>query len=346
MILISPNGTPITSGSMVNNNLYKLRFNYVSYNKDTPNTDVQINLSTQAQTFTWESWHQCFGHVSYSGLMKLHTQNLVERFTVDMDSPKLDCPACIAVKQSEKPFGPPTKRVSQAGELTHADLWGKYEITSINRSQYYLLLIDDATHYITVHFLKTKDQAAQQTKNYFTYLSVHEKQPRAIRIDHGTEFINHNLMTWCEMWGIDVQRMVPYSPSQNGVAERMNWTLVELARAMLTAAELPEFLWESAVEHAAYIRNRSFTTSLQGSTPYQAWHDKKPDIRHLREFGAPIWILLQGQKIPQKMLPKSTHKAYVGHDDGSGTVKYYNVETRRILTSWNFHLSSIVTAMD
>src|SRR6267142_3281687 len=341
MILISPNGTPITSGSMVNNNLYKLRFNYVSYNKDTPNTDVQINLSTQAQTFTWESWHQCFGHVSYSGLMKLHTQNLVERFTVDMDSPKLDCPAFIAVKQSEKPFGPPTKRVSQAGELTHADLWGKYEITSINRSQYYLLLIDDATHYITVHFLKTKDQAAQQTKNYFTYLSVHEKQPRAIRIDHGTEFINHNLMTWCEMWGIDVQRMVPYSPSQNGMAERMNQTLVELARAMLTAAELPEFLWESAVEHAAYIRNQSFTTSLQGSTPYQAWHDKKPDIRHLHEFGAPVWILLQGQKIPWKMLLKSTCKAYVRHDDGSGAVKYYNTETHRILTSWNFHLSSV-----
>jgi len=180
MILISPNGTPIASGSMVNNNLYKLRFNYVSYNKDTPNTDVQINLSTQAQMFTWESWHRRFRHVSYSSLTKLHTQNLVEGFTIDMDSPKPDCPACIAAKQSEKPFGPPTKRVSQAGKLTHTDLWGKYEIASINGSQYYLLLINDATCYITVRFLKTKDQAAQQTKNYFTYLSVREKQPHAI----------------------------------------------------------------------------------------------------------------------------------------------------------------------
>jgi len=52
----------------------------------------------------------------------------------------------------------------------------------------------------------------------------------------------------------------------------MNRTLIELARAMLTAADLPEFLWEPAVEHAVYICNRSFTTSLQGSTPYQAWH--------------------------------------------------------------------------
>jgi len=85
----------------------------------------------------------------------------------------------------------------------------------------------------------------------------------------------------------------------------MNRTLVELARAMLTAADLPEFLWEPAVEHAAYICNRSFTTSLQGSTPYQAWHGERPDITHLCEFGTPVWILLQGQKVAHKMLPKS-----------------------------------------
>ena len=110
---------------------------------------------------------------------------------------------------------------------------------------------------------------------------------------------------------------------------------------MLTAAQLPEFLWEPAVEHAAYIRNRSFTTSLQGMTPYQAWHDKKPDVTHLREFGAPVWILLQGQKIPRKMLPKSARKAYVGHEDGPEAVKYYNAETRKILTSRNFQLPSV-----
>src|SRR6266850_1948745 len=180
-----------------------------------------------------------------------------------------------------------------------------------------------------------------QEEMHFTYLSVREKQPRAIQINCGTEFINHDLMTWCETRGIDVQCTAPYSPSQNGVAERMNQTLVELARAMLTAADLPEFLWEPAVEHAAYIQNRSFTTSLQGMTPYQAWHNKKLDVTHLREFGTPVWILLQGQKIPQKMLPKSTHKAYVGHNDGSGAVKYYNVEMSRILTSRNFHLHSV-----
>ena len=121
-------------------------------------------------------------------------------------------------------------------------------------------------------FLKTKNQAGQQIKNYFSHLSVRNKPPRAIRIDHGTEFLNQDLITWCNTRGIDVQCTAPYSPSQNGVAERMNRTLIELMQAMLTATDLPKYLWEPAVEHAVYICNRSFITSLQGSTPYQAWH--------------------------------------------------------------------------
>src|SRR6266850_47187 len=118
----------------------------------------------------------------------------------------------------------------------------------------------------------------------------------------------------------------------------MNRMLEELVQAMLLVAKLPEFLWEPAVEHAAYIRNRSFTTSLQNSTPYEAWYGNKPDISNLHEFGAFMWILLQGQKIQRKMLPKSAHHAYVRHEDGSGAIKYYNAQSRKILSSHNFHL--------
>jgi GAG-pre-integrase domain len=120
--LISPSSVPIVTGSMMNNNLYKLTFNYANKNNNVQNTNVQISFSTQSHALTWEAWHRHFGHVSYNGLAKLHTQNLVDGFTVDMDSPKPECPACIAAKQSEKPFGQLTKKASKAGELTHADL--------------------------------------------------------------------------------------------------------------------------------------------------------------------------------------------------------------------------------
>jgi hypothetical protein len=61
----------------------------------------------------------------------------------------------------------------------------------------------------------------------------------------------------------------------------MNRTLVELARAMITAQNLPEFLWEPAVAHAAYVQNRVYTRALKGETPYQVWFGQKPDITHL-----------------------------------------------------------------
>jgi hypothetical protein len=64
---------------------------------------------------------------------------------------------------------------------------------------------------------------------------------------------------------------------------------------------------------------------------------KKPNVSHLREFGAPIWILSQGQNEDQKMLPKSKRKIYLGFDNGSNAIKYYNAETCKVLTSHNFH---------
>ena len=126
--------------------------------------------------------------------------------------------------------------------------------------------------------------------------------------------------------------MVPYSPSQNGIAEQMNRTLVELTHAMIKGQDVPEFLWEYPIAHATYLQNRSSTTFLKDSTPYQL-RSIKPNINHLCEFGAPVWVLLQGQKIPRKILPKSKKQIYIGFDDGSKSVKYYNAETRNILTS-------------
>jgi len=197
-------------------------------------------------------------------------------------------------------------------------------------------MIDDAAWYITIEFLKTKDQAAQWIMNYMTYLKVWDRSPCTIRADQGTEFVNQSLKNWCHTQGIELQVTAPYSPSQNRVAERMNHMLVELVHAMLMAAELPEFLWEPAIVHAAYLRNLSHTKPRAKITPYQLWNDKKPNIGHLWEFGAPVWVLLQGQKVQRKMLPKSQRRAYVGYDEGSKSIKYYNAATRNILTSRNY----------
>ena len=97
----------------------------------------------------------------------------------------------------------------------------------------------------------------------------------------GGEFLNKILISWCRKQGYELQMTALYLPSQNGVAERMNRTLVELGHAMLKGQDLPEFLWEYMIVHAAYLRNRAYMTFLKDKTPYQIWNNAKPNVNHL-----------------------------------------------------------------
>ena len=230
---------------------------------------------------------------------------------VDQKSPTLDCPSCTEAKLHIKPFNQKAEsKCKHKGKLTHIDLWGKYDISSISGHQYYLLLVDNAMRYVTMYFLKGKHKALQQVKNYLAHLQVRGMSTHAICIDCGTEFINKDLQLWCHAKGMEIQFTAPYSPSQNGVAEHMNCTLVELACAMLIASKLPKYLWEQAVAHMAYVQNCAYTIAVSRHTPYEAWNGRKPNVLHLCEFGAPVWVLLQGQHVTRKILPKSKKHAY------------------------------------
>ena len=80
-----------------------------------------------------------------------------------------------------------------------------------------------------------------------------------MRFDNGKELVNEESRRWANEKGITIETTAPYSPSQNGVAERFNRTLLELARAMLIASKLPTFLWDGAISHANYPRNHAPT---------------------------------------------------------------------------------------
>ena len=121
---------------------------------------------------------------------------------------------------------------------------------------------------------------------------------------------------------------------QHGTAEWVNRTIVELARAMLIHRDLPVFLWEEAVSHVAYLRNRAQTRALQGKTPYAMWTGRKPDVSHLREFGSAVWVLLEGQ--PDKLQPKAAKFVLTGYNDDSSSIRFYDARTRWIQSSWNF----------
>ena len=103
-------------------------------------------------------------------------------------------------------------------------------------------MVDNVKRYITINFCKEKSDAAQLIINYLAHQIMNGRMPKAIQIDQGKEFVNQKLCDWCHEKGIELRLTAPYSPSQNGIAEQMNQMLEELARAMLTAQNLPKFL--------------------------------------------------------------------------------------------------------
>ena len=82
--------------------------------------------------------------------------------------------------------------------------------------------------------------------------------------------MNEKIKRWAAEKGIIIETTAPYSPSQNGVAERFNWTLLKLAHAMLFKKNLPMFPWDEAVAHAPYLCNQAPIQALDGMTPFEA----------------------------------------------------------------------------
>ncbi|MBO1694889.1 hypothetical protein, partial [Bacteroides uniformis] len=122
----------------------------------------------------------------------------------------------------------------------------------------------------------------------------------------------------------------PYTPQQNGVAERMNRTLMEKARNMLSGTGLGQEFWVEAVETGCYLVNRSPSSSLEDKTPHEVWTGKKPSISHLRVFGCDAYVHVPKEK-RTKLDNKSKRCIVIGYKDGLKGSKIWNPETRKVV---------------
>ena len=184
----------VIKGHKITTNIYK--FHMVPNNMSNLGKSKVYFFSCNEPKQSWEIWHHQFGHISYNGLKTLHKQHLIDRMTVDPNTPTPDCVSCTEAKHTVTPFSLKSENIcKRKGELTHIDLWGKYNVTSISGHQYYLLMVDDAMWCVTVCFLKVKHEASQQVKNYLAHLQVRSVAMYVIRVDRGTEFINKDLQT-------------------------------------------------------------------------------------------------------------------------------------------------------
>ena len=110
------------------------------------------------------------------------------------------------------------------------------------------------------------------------------KRLKALRSDKGGEYLSSQFKDYVSREGIRHEPTIPKTPQQNGVAEKMNRTLVESVRSILVDAHLPHKFWAKALSTAVHLRNRSPTKAVEDKTPYEAWSGDRPNVKHLRVF--------------------------------------------------------------
>lgn len=202
------------------------------------------------------------------------------------------------------------------------------ENTSIGGSKYFLTLIDEYTRKVFIYFLKSKDQVASYFEQFQAQVENETGQRiKKLRMDNGREYVNQNLERTLRNSGIKYQLTVPYSPQLNGLAERMDRTLVEKARSMLFESDLPTCYW-AEVSTAAYLVNRSPTKGLKNITPEEAWSEKKPDLTQLRVFCKALAYVFKEKC--KKWDKKARDCVFVGYCTDSPSYRLMDPVTRTI----------------
>ena len=159
---------------------------------------------------------------------------------------------------------------------------------------------------------------------------------KVLRTDNGGEYISKEFNVFCQEAGIVHQLTAPYSPQQNGVSERKNITVMEMARCMLFEKKLPKLLWVEAVNTSVYLLNRLPTKSVQSKTPIEAWSGVKLSVKHLKVFGSFCYLHVPSVK-RGKLDERAEKGVFVGYAAESKGYKIYSLSRMKIVISRDVH---------
>ncbi|GJV48984.1 integrase, catalytic region, zinc finger, CCHC-type containing protein [Tanacetum coccineum] len=201
------------------------------------------------------------------------------------------------------------------------------------------------------NILETYDHGPRYTNLYTIILddmlkhlrSVFYPKRQRLRAGYGTvDYLisTSTLREWYENVGITHQTSVARTPQQNGVVERQNWTLVEVARTMLIFSKAPLFLWAEAINTACYTQNRSLIRLRYNKTPYELMQDKKPDLSFFHVFGSLCYPTNDHEDLG-KFYAKADIGIYVGYAPAK---KAFRIYTRRTRSGPGLHYTTPATS--
>ena len=141
------------------------------------------------------------------------------------------------------------------------------------------------------------------------------------------ENLKINILNFFNENGISHDFSCLRTPQQNGVVERKNRTLQEMARTMINETNIAKHFWAEAVNTACYIHNRISIRPIMEKTPYELWNNRKPNISYFHPFGCTCF-LLNTKDYLNKFDSKAQKCLMLGYSERSKGYRVYNTETR------------------
>jgi len=218
--------------------------------------------------------------------------------------------------------------------LLHMDLMGPSRTASLGGRKYILVVVDDFSRYTWAILLWEKSDAFDAAQQLFKKIQIEQYCHRMrIRSDHGREFKNAKFEEFCLSYGIQQEFSSPITLQQNGVVERKNMVIQEMACVMVHSKNLAQHFWGEAVKTACHIINSVYLRPETNKTPYEIWWGKKPTVKYFRTFGSKCYILRDKENLG-KFDPKSDEGIFLGYSN-SRAYMVFNKRTETVMESIN-----------
>ena len=268
-------------------------------------------------------WHARLGHPHTKAL------NLMLPGAVFKND---DCEACILGKHCRTVFPQSSTIYERCFDLARSDVWTAPCVSRENH-KYFVTFIDEKYKYTWVTLIQSKDRVLEAFKNFQTHICNHfNAKLKILRLDNGGEYTSQAFKQYFAQHEIIHQTSYPYTPQQNGIAERKNIHLMEVARSMMFHTNVPKRFWSGDVMSATYLINRTPTKVLNDLSLVEVLNKTKPSLDHLRVFGCLCFVLIPGEQ-KNKLEAKSSKAMFVGYSPTEKGYKCYDPVARRLLVS-------------
>ncbi|XP_020704869.2 uncharacterized protein LOC110115833 [Dendrobium catenatum] len=285
------------------------------------------NFALQTIKSSTSLWHARLGHPHLQLLQLIARKNP----TICLSSASTFlCNSCNVAKCHKLPFSLNETKTSAPFTLMHTDVWGPAPLSSLNGYNYYVVFVDDFTRFSWVYPMFTKNETINKLQILINLIQTQfNSKIKNLRSDGGGEYTSREFTKLLNHHGIHHQLTCPYTPEQNGIAERKHRHLIETTRTLLHASNLSLKFWLEALLTANYLINRLPSKTLNFDNPYNLLHGHQPSYNHLKTFGCLCYPWLR-PLTPSKLHPRSAACIFLGYSSNHKGYRCFNPTTSKI----------------